>query len=312
AAQEHAMTSALADARARERIQTDLGATLVVEAAAGTGKTTELVARIVALVRTGRTTLDRILSVTFTDLAAGEMKRRLRSELEEARAAATVEERDRLTAALERLEAAPIGTIHSFCAALLRERPVEARVDPVFEVAAGEEQDRLFDQAFDGWFQRVIASPPEGVRRLLRRKVRPGDRPPRELLRQAGRDLSEHRDFSGPWRRERFDREAGLEQQIARLAELGELAQRAQRPTTGRRNRSPASPAGSPSCGAAKACALATATDSRRSCTSSAAGASGTGAAAENGSPGIWKRRRCLRSATRSRPSCRHFSTAPI
>jgi len=45
----------------------------VVEAAAGTGKTTELVARIVALVRQGRATLDRVLSVTFTDLAAGEM-----------------------------------------------------------------------------------------------------------------------------------------------------------------------------------------------------------------------------------------------
>ena len=224
------MTAALADASARERIRNDLDATLVVEAAAGTGKTTELVARIVALVRTGRTTLDRILSVTFTDLAAGEMKLRLRSELEEARATSSVEERDRLTAALERLEAAPIGTIHSFCADLLRERPVEARVDPVFEVAAGEEQERLFDQAFDGWFQRVIASPPEGVRRLLRRKVRPGDTPPRELLRQAGRDLSEHRDFSGSWRRERFDREAALEQLIARLAEVGELAQRAQRP----------------------------------------------------------------------------------
>src|SRR5205814_7646969 len=98
------------------------------------------------------------LSVTFDVGAGGEMRLRLRSELEEARAAATVEERDRLTAALERLEAAPIGTIHSFCADLLRERPVEARVDPVFEVAAGEEQDRLFDQAFDGWFQRVIAS----------------------------------------------------------------------------------------------------------------------------------------------------------
>jgi len=45
-----------------------------------------LVARIVALVRTGRTTLDRILSVTFTDLAAGEMKLRLRADLEVARA----------------------------------------------------------------------------------------------------------------------------------------------------------------------------------------------------------------------------------
>src|SRR5205814_1969861 len=214
AAQEHAMTSALADARARERIQTDLGATLVVEAAAGTGKTTELVARIVALVRTGRTTLDRILSVTFTDLAAGEMKLRLRSELEEARAAATVEERDRLTAALERLEAAPIGTIHSFCADLLREGPGEARADPGSEGPPGEGQVGPSDRPFDGGFQRVMACPLQACGGLLRER--------------------------------------------------------------------------------------------------SAAGASGTGAAAENGSPGIWKRRRCSRSATRSRPSCRHFSTAPI
>ena len=110
------MRAALADAAARERIRSDLEATLIVEAAAGTGKTTELVARIVALIRSGRTTLDRILSVTFTDLAAGEMKLRLRAELENARAGAVAPERDRFTAALERLEAAPIGTIHSFCA----------------------------------------------------------------------------------------------------------------------------------------------------------------------------------------------------
>src|SRR5207248_1378552 len=81
--------SALADSAARARIRGDLSATLVVEAAAGTGKTTELVARIVALVREGRTTLDRILSVTFTDLAAGEMKLRLRGDLETARQGAT-------------------------------------------------------------------------------------------------------------------------------------------------------------------------------------------------------------------------------
>ncbi|HUJ28852.1 MAG TPA: UvrD-helicase domain-containing protein, partial [Myxococcales bacterium] len=159
------------DEKARERIRGDLDATLVVEAAAGTGKTTELVARIVALVRTGRTTLDRILAVTFTDLAAGEMKLRLRGELEKAREGATADEQQRLTAALGKLEAAPIGTIHSFCADLLRERPVEARVDPVFEVAAGEEQERLFEQAFERWFQAAVQDPPEGVRRLLRRKV---------------------------------------------------------------------------------------------------------------------------------------------
>jgi len=220
------------DEKARERIRGDLDATLVVEAAAGTGKTTELVARIVALVRTGRTTLDRILAVTFTDLAAGEMKLRLRGELEKAREGATADEQQRLTAALGKLEAAPIGTIHSFCADLLRERPVEARVDPVFEVAAGDAQERLFDQAFDAWFQRVVADPPEGVRRLLRRNVRPrpGDTPPRELLRQAGRDLTEHRDFDGAWRREPFDRAAGTERVMSRLAEVGGLATKASRP----------------------------------------------------------------------------------
>ncbi len=220
----------LADAQARERIRGELATTLLVEAAAGTGKTTELVARIVALVRLGHTRLDRILSVTFTDLAAGEMKLRLRGELEAARLGATAEEQARLTAALGTLEAAPIGTIHSFCADLLRERPVEARVDPVFEVAAGEEQERLFDQAFDGWFQRIVGDPPEGVRRLLRRKVRASDTPPRELLRGAGRDLAEHRDFDASWRRDPFDRAGGLDRVLQKLAETGALAARAQRP----------------------------------------------------------------------------------
>src|SRR5207237_1081507 len=154
-----------------------------------TGKTTELVARVVALVRSGRTTLDRILAVTFTDLAAGEMKLRLRGELESARRGATLQEQERLTAALARLEAAAIGTIHSFCADL-----------------------------------------PEGGRRLRRRQVRGGDTPPRELLRGAGRDLAEHRDFDGAWKREPFDRDAGLERIVQRLAEVGELAARAQRP----------------------------------------------------------------------------------
>src|SRR5438477_3220950 len=158
------------------------------------------------------------------------MKLRLRSELEKARQGASPDEQSRLTAALAKLEAAPIGTIHSFCADLLRERPVEARVDPIFEVAAGVEQARIFDQAFEGWFQRAVADPPEGVRRLLRRKVRPSETPPRELLRSAGWDLAEHRDFDGAWRREPFDRAAGLERVVERLAEVGELAARAQRP----------------------------------------------------------------------------------
>src|SRR5262245_22535876 len=123
------------DAAARELIATALDRTLVVEAAAGTGKTTALVGRIVAIVKAGKATLKQIIAVTFTEKAAGEMKLRLRSELEKARQhpQATHDERARLETALEELEVARIGTIHALCADLLREHPIEARVDPLFE-----------------------------------------------------------------------------------------------------------------------------------------------------------------------------------
>src|SRR6185369_202157 len=178
-----------ADDEARRRIREDLGATLIVEAAAGTGKTTMLVDRIIAILRAGETELDRIVAVTFTEKAAGEMKLRLRAGLEKARtgAAGASAERRRLDAALGHLEVARIGTIHSLCADLLRERPVEARVDPLFEVMAEEEAERLFEQCFDAWFQEVLKQPPEGVRRILRRRARGQGRiGPRETLRDAG------------------------------------------------------------------------------------------------------------------------------
>jgi ATP-dependent exoDNAse (exonuclease V) beta subunit len=215
----------LVDADARRTIREDLGATLVVEAAAGTGKTTEMIARIIAVIRTGATTLERIVAVTFTEKAAGEMKLRLRTELERARKAASGAERDRFEAALGELEVARVGSIHSFCADLLRERPIEARVDPLFEVAAEDEAERLFHQAFDTWFQARLAAPGEGVRRILRRDD------PTDLLRRAGWSVVERRDFDGAWRRDPFDREAAIDHVIDELAVIGDLAAKADRPT---------------------------------------------------------------------------------
>src|SRR5262245_25934749 len=122
------------DQNARERIRTSLDETLIVEAAAGTGKTSELVRRIVAILRSGRTKVDRIVAVTFTRKAAGELRLRLRLELDTARAAASSpSDVANLEDALKRLEEARIGTIHSFCAEILRQRPVEARIPPGFE-----------------------------------------------------------------------------------------------------------------------------------------------------------------------------------
>ena len=70
------------DASARAAIGDLLDVTLVVEAAAGTGKTTELVRRILRVLATGRAEMKQIVAVTFTEKAAGELKLRLRERLD--------------------------------------------------------------------------------------------------------------------------------------------------------------------------------------------------------------------------------------
>src|SRR5437870_8251071 len=72
------------DQAARDRISGSLEESLIVEAAAGTGKTTELVNRVVAVLKKGLTTVEHVVAVTFTRKAAGELKLRLRQELDRA------------------------------------------------------------------------------------------------------------------------------------------------------------------------------------------------------------------------------------
>jgi ATP-dependent helicase/nuclease subunit A len=212
----------LVDAKARNRILSDYETTLFVEAAAGTGKTTALVGRIVGLIRTGKGTLARIVAVTFTEKAAGEMKLRLRLELEKARLHADPAERNRLDKALEELELAHIGTIHAFCGDLLGERPVEAGVDPAFKMLDDAAAEAIADQAFERWLQKILADPPQGPRRILRR--RSGGEPPHEQLRTAMHALCHHRDFAQAWRRDPFDRQGAIDVLLDELAEVGELA----------------------------------------------------------------------------------------
>ena len=109
------------DAEARRAISDALDDTLVVEAAAGTGKTTELVNRILMTIATGRASMTEIVAVTFTEKAAGELKLRLREALERDRAKAIDGDvQQRLERALSTLEDAHVNTIHGFCAELLR------------------------------------------------------------------------------------------------------------------------------------------------------------------------------------------------
>ena len=217
-----------ADADARRAIAEALDETLVVEAAAGTGKTTELVNRILRVLATGRAAMVQIVAVTFTEKAAGELKLRLREALEVARASAADDAgRLRLDQALEMLEEAHVNTIHGFCADLLRERPVEARVDPLFAVLTEPQADRLYDRAFRGWLQEALQDPPEGLQRALRRtsgfQGGQGDDGPIDRLRRAGRALAEWRDYPAPWRRPPFDRPAEIDRLISSLHRLAAL-----------------------------------------------------------------------------------------
>lgn len=203
----------LLDAEARARIANDLDTTLVVEAAAGTGKTTALVGRVVAIIRAGRTSLERIVAVTFTEKAAGEMKLRLRSELDKARQRSSdANERQNLSSALEALEIAHINTIHGFCADLLRERPVAAGLDPAFEVLDEAGADALLREAFRVWFEQALAAPGPALRRVLRRRNwRREQTTPREDLLRACRSLVENRDYGAPWSKPSFERERALD-----------------------------------------------------------------------------------------------------
>lgn len=128
------------DSSARERIVKDLGTTFLIQAGAGSGKTTKLVDRIAALLALGKVQVHQIAAVTFTRKAAAELRERLQQRLEvQATGDPDPAVRNRLQAALADIGLAFIGTIHSFCARMLRERPVESGLDPEFgELDEGE------------------------------------------------------------------------------------------------------------------------------------------------------------------------------
>ena len=205
--------SRLVDHDARDRIRRSLDESLVVEAAAGTGKTSELVARLIAVLAEGRGNVQSVVAVTFTEKAAGELKLRLRAELERARqkAAGDPSRLAHLDEALAHLEEARVSTIHGFCNDLLHERPVEALVDPRFRVLTEPEAEALYRRAFDRWIEAQLESPREGLRRALRRRATFDDGDPVERLRGAGWTLTDWRDFRAPWRREAFARESAID-----------------------------------------------------------------------------------------------------
>jgi ATP-dependent helicase/nuclease subunit A len=136
------------------------GVNLIVDAGAGTGKTTLLVERLVAMVapRDEREPipLSAIAAITFTRKAAGELKLRVRERLlAELAAGPGDRRRDLLARALADADTAFIGTIHGFADRLLRRHPVEARLSPSYEVM--EDASALCGEAFEQLLQAAEA-----------------------------------------------------------------------------------------------------------------------------------------------------------
>ncbi|MEX0890737.1 MAG: UvrD-helicase domain-containing protein, partial [Gemmatimonadota bacterium] len=163
---------ALPDAAARHRVTSQLERNLLVEAGAGAGKTTAMVDRMVALVRTGTARMEGVAAVTFTRKAAGELRERFQTALEaavrQARAAGQVEEAERLDHALRDIQRGFVGTIHAFCARLLRERPLDAGLDPGFREVTGAEEVRLRQRFWQAHLERLAAAGDERLGALAR------------------------------------------------------------------------------------------------------------------------------------------------
>ncbi len=146
---------------------------VVLEASAGTGKTRVLVDRYVRILSLG---VDprHILAVTFTRKAAAEMRERVLAELRRQAEARTLSG-ERWRELQGRVPDIQISTIDAFCFGLLREFPLEAGVDPGFEIADETEMARFADEALDLTFRAIrgVLQDDEAVRLLLARVKQP-------------------------------------------------------------------------------------------------------------------------------------------
>ena len=122
---------------------TDRGHSLIVCAAAGSGKTAVLVERIVQLVREG-CPIENMLVVTFTNAAAGEMRQRIGEALGKA-----AREEPALGEQVMALSRASISTLHRFCGNLLREHFQALSIDPGFRIGDEQECGVLSHQAME-------------------------------------------------------------------------------------------------------------------------------------------------------------------
>ena len=173
------------------------GSNILLSAAAGSGKTTVLVERVLRLIAEDGADVGRMLVVTFTRAAASDMRSKLSRQLSERAAAGDARCREQLL----KLDQANLSTLHAFCSDFLRTNFESAGVDPAFRILDDAMDARLRDEALDAALEEAYAAGgealmaldygrgPKGVRaaaELLLKRME--DRPdPQAWLRQASR-----------------------------------------------------------------------------------------------------------------------------
>lgn len=158
----------LADDAARLRALTELAATLLVEAAAGTGKTALMAGRVTMLLASG-THPRTIASITFTELAASALGARVHRYVHDLLAGRvpkplrialpnglTDAQRRALATAASHLDELTATTIHAFCQ-VISSYAVEADIDPGARILDAAQAEAAFDSVFEQWFRRRLS-----------------------------------------------------------------------------------------------------------------------------------------------------------
>lgn len=166
------MVDGVIDEDERKTIRSALHEGLFVEAGAGTGKTSELVARMVGLISGGYAQISEIVAITFTEAAAAELCERVRARLESTRDDVNVSsiERDRCMNALLMIDDAPVQTIHAFAQRVLQAHALDAGLPHVFGVQDRVESRLAFNRRWHEFVHRTMNTDDEldpELRRLL-------------------------------------------------------------------------------------------------------------------------------------------------
>ena len=157
------------DPTPEQRAAIEAAGEVLVSASAGSGKTFVMIEKIIALILRGEAETSSVLAVTFTNLAAGEMKERLRAALvERINAETDAAARARLKVQLGEVATADICTVHAFCTNVIRRYFYESDVAGNFRVADESEASKLRLRAVDLTFDRLLEEKSEGFALLCR------------------------------------------------------------------------------------------------------------------------------------------------